>query len=143
MLHKKDQSINCIENFHAEGGHPPPTQRRRYANCNARILAIVDDYPNRDHTYYLRGISHNFYLYCCFFRSNSFFRRIIIYSKYFCFLANISDKLNFTNLEIFQANILNWMFSRGTKVEHWLKMGERHQLSERKIIKLWVLLSLT
>ena len=33
----------------AEAVHPPPAQRRRYLNCNQRILAIVDDYyPNWD-----------------------------------------------------------------------------------------------
>ena len=33
--------------------------RRRYVNCNERILTIVDDYQNRDDLQYLRGISHN------------------------------------------------------------------------------------
>ena len=30
-----------------QGGHPPPLQRRRYADNHARILRIVDDYANR------------------------------------------------------------------------------------------------
>ena len=30
-----------------QAGHAPEPQRRRYADRNARILRIVDDYPNR------------------------------------------------------------------------------------------------
>ena len=29
-----------------QGGHQPPPQRRNYADCNLRILQILDDYPN-------------------------------------------------------------------------------------------------
>ena len=56
---KKRAISNRAEILQAEGGHPPPTQRRRYIDCNARILTIVDDYPNRHHIRYLRGIAHN------------------------------------------------------------------------------------
>ena len=56
---KKEQSVNRVEILQAQGGHPPPAQRRRYVDCNARISTIVDDYPNRDHIGYLRGIAHN------------------------------------------------------------------------------------
>lgn len=56
---KKEQSINRAEILQAQGGHPPPAQRRRYADCNARILNIVDDYPNRNRIQYLRDIAHN------------------------------------------------------------------------------------
>jgi len=58
-LLKREQSINRIEILQAQGGHPPPAQRRRYVDCNQRILAIVDDYANRDHMQYLRSIAHN------------------------------------------------------------------------------------
>ena len=34
-------------------------QRRRSADCNARILRIVDDYRNRQVLDYLRHIVHN------------------------------------------------------------------------------------
>ena len=43
----------------AEAGHPPPAQWYRYVDCNQQIIAIVDDYPNRDNMRYLRGIAHN------------------------------------------------------------------------------------
>jgi hypothetical protein len=56
---KKEQSMNRVEILQAEGGHPPPAQRRRYVDCNQRILTIVDDFPNRQHIRYLRGIAHN------------------------------------------------------------------------------------
>ena len=42
-----------------EGGHEPPPQRRRYVDCNQRILRIVDDFPNRQRIDYLRSIAHN------------------------------------------------------------------------------------
>ena len=42
-----------------EGGHQPPPQRRRYVDCNQRILRIVDDFPNRQGIDYLRSIAHN------------------------------------------------------------------------------------
>ena len=59
---KKEQNITRVEIFQAVGGHPPPAQRRRYLDCNSRILAIVDDYPNRAVIQYLRSISYNFSL---------------------------------------------------------------------------------
>ena len=58
-LLKQEQSVNCVELLQALGGHPPPAHRRRYADCNERILAIVDDYPNRESLRYLRSIAHN------------------------------------------------------------------------------------
>ena len=42
-----------------EVGHPVEPQRRRYLNCNRRILAIVGDFPNRETLPYLRSIAHN------------------------------------------------------------------------------------
>ena len=56
---KKEQSLNRLAIVQAEAGHPPPAQRRRYVNCNERILAIVDDFPNRDTLQYVRSIAHN------------------------------------------------------------------------------------
>ena len=58
-LLKKEQTLNRVDMVQAEAGHPPPAQRRRYVDCNQRIIAIVDDYPNRDNMRYLRGIAHN------------------------------------------------------------------------------------
>ena len=42
-----------------QGGHPPPLQRRRYADNHARILRIVDDYANWGRINYLRSIANN------------------------------------------------------------------------------------
>ena len=53
---KKENSLNRVEIVQAEAGHPPLAQRRRYVNCNERILTIVDDYQSRDYLQYLRGI---------------------------------------------------------------------------------------
>ena len=58
-LLKKEQSINRTEILQAEGGHPPPAQRRRYVDCNERILTILDDYANRENMRYLRSIADN------------------------------------------------------------------------------------
>ena len=43
--------------FQNQAGHALEPQRRRYADCNARILRIVKDYPN-----YLQHIAHNLFL---------------------------------------------------------------------------------
>ena len=42
-----------------QAGHTPKPQRRRSADCNARILRIIDYYQNRQVTDYLRHIVHN------------------------------------------------------------------------------------
>ena len=46
--------IRLLQN---QGGHAPPPQRHRYADCNAHILRIIDDYPNRQILDYLRNIA--------------------------------------------------------------------------------------
>lgn len=56
---KKEEGIIRATVLQNQGGHEPPRQRRRYADNNARILRIVDDYANRDRIYYLRSIAHN------------------------------------------------------------------------------------
>ena len=56
---KKEEGLTRVEALQAIGGHPPPAQRRRYRDCNQRIIAIVDDYPNRNTIQYLRSIGHN------------------------------------------------------------------------------------
>ena len=58
-LLKKKQTLNKVNMLQAEARHPPPAQRRRYANCNQPIIAIVDDYPSRFNMRYLRGTAHN------------------------------------------------------------------------------------
>ena len=39
--------LEVLQNTKNQGGQPPPPQRHRYADCNARILRIMDDYQNR------------------------------------------------------------------------------------------------
>ena len=56
---KKEESIIRVKILQNQGGHQPPPQRRRYADCNQRILQILDDYPNRQTLNYLRSIAHN------------------------------------------------------------------------------------
>lgn len=56
---KKEESVVRVSIFQNLGGHQPPSQRRRYADCNQRILRILDDYPNRQRMDYLRSIAHN------------------------------------------------------------------------------------
>ena len=58
-LLKKEQTLNRVDMVQAEFDPPPPTQPRRYVNCNQRIIAIVDDYPNKVNMRYLQGIAHN------------------------------------------------------------------------------------
>ena len=56
---KREEGVVRATYLHNEGGHPPPHQRRRYADVDRRIINIVDDYPNREIIHYLRSISHN------------------------------------------------------------------------------------
>ena len=56
---KKEQALNRVDMVQAETGHPPAAQQCRYVDGNQRIIAIVDDYPNRDSMRYLKGIAHN------------------------------------------------------------------------------------
>lgn len=56
---KKEETLSRVHILQAEGGHEPPAQRRRYVDCNARILRIVHDYENREIMHYLRAIAHN------------------------------------------------------------------------------------
>ena len=37
-------------------GHLAEPQGRQYLDCNHRILAIVDDFPNRETLLYLRSL---------------------------------------------------------------------------------------
>ena len=56
---KREESLTRVQILHYLGGHAPPPQRRRYVDSSARILRIVDDYPNREPIYYLQSIAHN------------------------------------------------------------------------------------
>lgn len=56
---KQEEVFNRTAILQHRGGHPVPAQRRRYANCNQRIIRIVDDYANRDTIDYLRTVAHN------------------------------------------------------------------------------------
>ena len=56
---KREESLTRVQILHCFGGHAPPPQRRRYVDSSARILRIVDDYPNREPIYYLQSIAHN------------------------------------------------------------------------------------
>ena len=56
---QKEESIIRVSILQHLGGHPPPPQRRRYVDCNTRILRIVDNFPNHQTVDYLRRIAHN------------------------------------------------------------------------------------
>ena len=44
----REKSLIRVQILNFLEGHVPPPQRRRYADSSARILRIVDDYPNRE-----------------------------------------------------------------------------------------------
>ena len=56
---QNEESLKRVEIIQNLVGFQPQPQRRRYRDCNARILAIMDDYPNRKRMQYLRSIAHN------------------------------------------------------------------------------------
>ena len=55
----REECIVRVRMLQNQAGHAPEPQRRRYADCNARILRTVDNYPNRQVMNYLRHIAHN------------------------------------------------------------------------------------
>ena len=44
---KNEESVIRVDILQQLGGHVDSPRRARYINCNARIVRIVDDYPNR------------------------------------------------------------------------------------------------
>ena len=58
-LLKEEENLVRVEIVQQLVGHAPRAQRRRYRDCNQRILTIVEDNPNRDRLQYLRAIAHN------------------------------------------------------------------------------------
>ena len=56
---QKEETVVRVGILQNESSHQPPPQRRRYVDCNQRILRIVDDFPNRQRIDYLRSIAHN------------------------------------------------------------------------------------
>ena len=59
VLLLREERIVRVRMLQNQAGHAPEPQRRRYADCNALILRIVDDYPNLQVMGYLRHIAHN------------------------------------------------------------------------------------
>ena len=55
----REERIARLRMLQHQAGHALEPQRRIYADCNARILRIVDDYPNRQVMDNLRHIAHN------------------------------------------------------------------------------------
>ena len=45
---KREESLTRVQILHCLRGHAPPPKRRRYVDSSARILRIVDYYPNRE-----------------------------------------------------------------------------------------------
>ena len=53
---KRKESLTQVQVLHCLGVHTPPPQRWWYVDINARILRIVDDYPNLEPIYYLHNL---------------------------------------------------------------------------------------
>ena len=58
VLLRKERVVR-VRMLQIQAGHAPEPQRRRYAECNARNLKIVNDYSKRQVMDYLRRIAHN------------------------------------------------------------------------------------
>ena len=56
---KREQNINNAHMDQLLGGHEPPPQRKKYRDCNTRIVTIARDFYQRDALQYLRGVAHN------------------------------------------------------------------------------------
>ena len=56
------RNVAAVQEVHAahyHAGNTPPKHRRIYQTVNARIRAVVADYPNRDVLDFLRGIAQD------------------------------------------------------------------------------------
>lgn len=56
---QREQSFLNVKISQQLGGHPVEPPRKKYRDCNARIMNIVNDFVNREHLDYLRAIAHN------------------------------------------------------------------------------------
>ena len=78
---KREESLTRMQILHCLGGHAPPPQRRRYVDSSARILCIVDDYPNHEPIYYK-------------YRTQSVLLRVLIMSRLLLrYFTNVIFKL--------------------------------------------------
>ena len=58
ILQREQSFLNVIISQRL-GEHPMEPSRKKYRDCNAQIMNIVNDFTNREHFEYLRGIAHN------------------------------------------------------------------------------------
>ena len=56
---KNEEDISRIELLHTQQGRVQQTANPVYARINARVNTVVNDYANRGHLDYLRGIAYN------------------------------------------------------------------------------------
>ena len=56
---KREYGVNNMLIDQALGGHAVPPPRKKYRCCNTRIVNIVEDFTNRNHLDFLRGIALN------------------------------------------------------------------------------------
>ena len=56
---KREENLSRVDILQANGRHRRPDQQRRYVDFKARIIAIVDDYLNRNRMNFLRDIDHD------------------------------------------------------------------------------------
>ena len=56
---KNDEDISRIELLHIQQGRVQQNANPVYARINARVNTVVNDYANRGHLDYLRGIAYN------------------------------------------------------------------------------------
>jgi hypothetical protein len=56
---KREYGLNNNVIDQALGGHAPPPPKKKYKDCNSRIVNIVQDFNNRAKLDFLRGIAHN------------------------------------------------------------------------------------
>jgi len=56
---KREFGLNHAKMDQLNGGHLPPPQKKKYKDCNARIVHVVRDFAHRDVLDYLKGIANN------------------------------------------------------------------------------------
>ena len=61
ILQREQSFLNVITSQRL-GGHPVEPSGKKYRDCNAQIMNIVNDFTNREHFEYLRGVAHNIQL---------------------------------------------------------------------------------
>jgi hypothetical protein len=56
---KREQSVSDVQLDQVLGGQEPPPKKKKYMDCNARLVSVTRDFAKRELMAFLRSIAHN------------------------------------------------------------------------------------